>query len=150
MNLNKCQEIVEDRGGWHAAVHLVTKSPTRLSDWTTTMKLQLLSWFGRGTWTVLQEKKMQRSELGDIFVPLDDKFLLNLAQWRGPNEELFLAAWMMANSHFLFLCTLDCPGSVDVNHRNVLKISVQSDSTVRSKCLDTLGVHWVFVKEINQ
>ena len=25
-------------------------------------------------------KKVQRSELGDIFVPLDDKFLLNLAQ----------------------------------------------------------------------
>lgn len=25
-------------------------------------------------------KEMQRSELGDIFVPLDDKFLLNLAQ----------------------------------------------------------------------
>lgn len=26
------------------------------------------------------KKKEQRSELGDIFVPLDDEFLLNLAQ----------------------------------------------------------------------
>ena len=26
MNLNKLQEIVEDRGTWHAAVHGVTKS----------------------------------------------------------------------------------------------------------------------------
>ena len=28
MNLNKLQEMVEDRGGWHAAVHGVTKSQT--------------------------------------------------------------------------------------------------------------------------
>ena len=32
MNLSKLQEIVEDKGGWHAAVHGVTKSQTRLSD----------------------------------------------------------------------------------------------------------------------
>ena len=34
MNLSKLQEIVEDRGAWHAAVHGVTKSQTRLSGWT--------------------------------------------------------------------------------------------------------------------
>ena len=28
MNLDKLQEIVEDRGAWHAAVHGVTKSQT--------------------------------------------------------------------------------------------------------------------------
>ena len=28
MNLNKFQEIVENRGAWHAVVHGVTKSPT--------------------------------------------------------------------------------------------------------------------------
>ena len=32
MNLNKLQEIVEDRGAWHAAVHGVTESQTRLSN----------------------------------------------------------------------------------------------------------------------
>ena len=31
MNLNKHQEIVEDRGGWHAAVHRIAKSQTRPS-----------------------------------------------------------------------------------------------------------------------
>ena len=31
MNLNKFQEIVEDRGAWRAAVHGVTKSQTPLS-----------------------------------------------------------------------------------------------------------------------
>ena len=28
MNLNKLQEIVKDRGGWHATVHGVAKSRT--------------------------------------------------------------------------------------------------------------------------
>ena len=32
MNLSKLQEIVEDRGTWHAAVHGVAKSQTQLSD----------------------------------------------------------------------------------------------------------------------
>ena len=31
MNLSKLQEIVEDRGGWRAAVHGVQKSGTLLS-----------------------------------------------------------------------------------------------------------------------
>ena len=32
INLSKLHEIVEDRGAWHAAVHGVTKSWTRLSN----------------------------------------------------------------------------------------------------------------------
>ena len=32
MNLSKLQEIAEDRGSWHAAVHGVVKSQTILSD----------------------------------------------------------------------------------------------------------------------
>ena len=34
MSLRKLQELVMDREGWHAGVHGVTKSQTRLSDWT--------------------------------------------------------------------------------------------------------------------
>ena len=36
INLRKLWEIVKDREAWRAAVHGVTKSRTRLSDWTTT------------------------------------------------------------------------------------------------------------------
>ena len=36
MILGKLWEIAEDRRAWHAEVHGVTKSWTRLSDWTTT------------------------------------------------------------------------------------------------------------------
>ena len=37
INLSKLQEMVEDRGVWHAAAHEVTKSQTRLSDGETTI-----------------------------------------------------------------------------------------------------------------
>ena len=33
-SLNQLQELAIDRENWHAAVHVVTKSWTRLSDWT--------------------------------------------------------------------------------------------------------------------
>ena len=40
MNLGKLREMVRDREAWCAAVHGVTKSGTRLGDWTTTIKIQ--------------------------------------------------------------------------------------------------------------
>ena len=37
MNLSKFQEIVEDRGNWHAIVHVVTKSRTPFHNLTAKM-----------------------------------------------------------------------------------------------------------------
>ena len=37
MSLSKLQEIVKNREAWHAVVHGIKKSQTRLSDWTTTI-----------------------------------------------------------------------------------------------------------------
>ena len=34
MGLSELRELVTDRESWHAAIHGVTKSQTRLSDWT--------------------------------------------------------------------------------------------------------------------
>ena len=38
MSLGKLREMVKDRGTWNAAVHGVTKSRTRRSDWTATLR----------------------------------------------------------------------------------------------------------------
>ena len=40
MSLSRLQEIVKDREAWHAAVHRVAKSQTRLSIWAVTTKCQ--------------------------------------------------------------------------------------------------------------
>ena len=42
MNLSKLQEMVKDRGAWYALVHPITKSQTRLGDWTTRANAAML------------------------------------------------------------------------------------------------------------
>ena len=41
MSLSKLQEMVKDRGAWHATVHGIANSWTRLSNWTTTRTTEL-------------------------------------------------------------------------------------------------------------
>ena len=44
MSLSKLRELVMDREVWRAAIHGVTKSRTRLSDWTE-LKAQMTYWY---------------------------------------------------------------------------------------------------------
>ena len=41
MSLSKLQELVMDREAWHAAVHGVAKSQTRMSNWTELINKQI-------------------------------------------------------------------------------------------------------------
>ena len=42
MSLSKLWELLMDRESWHATVHGVTKSQTRLNDWTEKLETSIL------------------------------------------------------------------------------------------------------------
>ena len=89
MSLSKLQEIVKDRGAWHAAVHRVTKRRTRLSDWKTTILGALNpSLYPEGSCEV-QTKRPR--ETGVILLP-------DLKHTRGPQSgpALALAVFLTA------------------------------------------------------
>ena len=52
MSLSRLWELVLDREAWHAAVHGVAKSQTRLSDWTELINKSRNPSWGGGTWGV--------------------------------------------------------------------------------------------------
>ena len=64
MNLSKLQEFVMDRAAWHAAVHGVAKSGTRLSNWTE------LNWIGYQTERIKQVFHQQINVSGTILCAL--------------------------------------------------------------------------------
>ena len=63
MNLSKLREIVKDREAWSAAVHWVTKSQTRLSNWTTTILFVQIISLSSCAWP-RDAKQTEMSEFG--------------------------------------------------------------------------------------
>ena len=97
-SLSKLQEIVKDRGGWCAAVHGVTKSWTKLSNWTT-----INSWNWGKDFTFLATKHMkthpcvyQRSFL----LPWDSvSQVQKRRQWEG-----VASLWVKVKTERVFAC----------------------------------------------
>ena len=50
MNLSKLRELVMDREAWHAAIHRVSNSQTRLNNWTALNWTEILPAHGSGLW----------------------------------------------------------------------------------------------------
>ena len=69
MSLGKIQELVMDREAWRAVVHGVTKSQTRLSDWTELNHYSWasLAWAGLDEYSIL-ERSLQLLEFQQQFV----------------------------------------------------------------------------------
>ena len=79
-NLSNLRETVKDRGAWCAAIHGVTESWTRLSDWT---NKQQQRWLGVGYWEIRGKKVLfswgKAYEYDCFFSP---KILLSVSAWK--------------------------------------------------------------------
>ena len=91
MNLRKLWEIVKYREAWYAAVHGVSESQTRLSDWTTISSAQSLSRVGLFAipWTATYQASYQ--------FPTPEIYI-----WRETYENFIWNIWnSLCTIHFL-------------------------------------------------
>ena len=88
MNLSKLWEIVKDRKAWHATVHGVTKSQTRLSEWTRELSLVCFVWifsfvllFTLSSCPVLIHDFLELGSISkDLYIPIPHNFYTDLCK----------------------------------------------------------------------
>ena len=75
MSLSKPQETVEDKEAWHAAVHGVSRSWTRLSDWTEQQSMigALTLWRTPSVWYEMVRKPIPRQVDKKSGVPEEER-----------------------------------------------------------------------------
>ena len=105
MSLSKLREMVKNREAWCAAVHGVTKSRTRLSDWTTTTTI---TFQGIPSGSVLNNLPANARDAGDSDLILGSgrssgilKSSLSSAQSLS-HVRLFVTPWTAAHQASLF------------------------------------------------
>ena len=66
MSLSKLRELVMDREAWHAAIHGIAKSRTRLSDWTEHLHPKFVRKYEKGLPWVVQWLRLYTHNVGGL------------------------------------------------------------------------------------
>ena len=104
MNLNKHQEILVDREAQHAAVHGVSKSQTRLSDWTRRRRRvahSISTVLESDSWGLCQNYKPKAMPQRWILVSVDGRHTLVSYSEHG---NLHLARYVCRSMYHFFVC----------------------------------------------
>ena len=102
MSLSQLQELVKDREAWHAAIHVVAKSRTWLSNWTTK------KWKNKiyAQEMIDPEINIQFKHISEIFTLEKFKHVQKVNNVKNsyiPNTQLILLA---THGQFYFICAL--------------------------------------------
>ena len=108
MSLDKLRKLVIDREAWHAVLYGVTKSQTRLNDWTTELKTEVIECckFGRasrcgsGSWKCINSIHQQPKVTRKLLKKLPQ---LNWSLWR---SKYIIPPKNMASP--FHICSKDC------------------------------------------